>query len=96
MVLLLLRVAPRGLLLPILLLLLLLLLRRVLLIPTGLLMLLQATVLSIVVARCSFMGRCVFEPAYRSACAHLAVGLVGLLDATTLGLIRRNDHNPPG
>ena len=83
MVLLLLRVVARGLLLPIVSLLLLLLLRRMLLIPTGLLILLQVKVLSIVVA-------------YRSACAHRAVGLVGLLDATTLGLIWRNDHNPPG
>ncbi len=106
LVLLLLRVAARGsvdlplllldLLLQIMSLLLLLLLRRMLLTEIGTLTLLPAMLFPRVAAYRSVCGQCVLEPVFRSACNHHDVGTGSSLVAAPLGLIWRNDHNPPG
>ena len=41
-------------------------------------------------------GRLVFDTVFRSACTHQDVGIAGSLVAAMLGLIWRNDQNPPG
>ena len=79
-----------------LLLLLLLLLRRLLLVMIGALMLLPTMLLPFVAAYRGLCGRFVFDTVFRSACTHQDVGIAGSLVAAMLGLIWRNDQNPPG